>query len=362
MNSIKSIDIFCAVVDNFGDIGVCWRLCKQLASEHHITVRLFVDDMGSANAIVPPEQNDVQVIHWTKNPPYDIAADMVIEAFACNLPDHVIAAMVTRQSVWIDLEYLSAEDWVAGCHAIPSKHPTTNLTKTLFFPGFDDKTGGIIRENDLISRRDSFLSDKNAQNLWRKAHFIPEMDDKYIDISLFCYQTAPLEQFLAAIDRPTRLFKPVRSPEKTPKQVGFAEIHEIPFLTQLDYDYLLWTCDLNFVRGEDSFVRAQLAGKPFIWNIYVQDEDAHLVKLRAFLEKIRPFYDEASFERLANLHELWNEEGQILTKLSLDVWGESLHSLTGLKLGAQNWSNYLLGQVDLVAQLLTFANTHITKK
>lgn len=365
MNCIKSIDIFCSVVDNFGDIGVCWRLSKQLAVEHKLAVRLFVDDMDSANAIVPTDRSGVQVIHWTSEIDYDSAADMVIEAFACPLPDNVIAAMVAKKSVWIDLEYLSAEDWVAGCHAIPSKHPSTNLIKTLFFPGFDGDAGGVIRENDLISRKNAFLSDENAQNLWRQAHFIPEIDHKYMDISLFHYKTAPFDRLIedmVRVNKPIRLFKPVRAPENAPKQVGLVQIIEIPFLSQVDYDYLLWTCDFNFVRGEDSFVRAQLAEKPFIWNIYVQDEDAHLIKLRAFLEKIRPFYDKVSFERLANLHELWNEEGQILTKHSGDVWGESLQSLAGLKSGAQNWSTYLCNQVDLSTQLLAFANTQITKK
>lgn len=365
MSSLKSIDIFCAVVDNFGDIGVCWRLAKQLATEHHLAVRLFVDDMESASAIIPSDQAGIEVIHWGNPLAYDVAADLVIEAFACPLPDHVVAAMKAQGSVWIDLEYLSAEDWVAGCHAIPSKHPSTGLNKTLFFPGFDDKTGGVIRENDLILRRNAFLSDKNAQNSWRKAHFMPEIADQYVDVSLFHYHTAPFEQVLeefAATGRPVRIFKPVRTPQTAFQSVGLVEIHEIPFLSQVDYDYLLWACDFNFVRGEDSFVRAQLAGKPFVWNIYVQEEDAHLVKLNAFLQKIRPFYDETSFERLANLHDLWNEGGQILTKHSLDAWGGSLQSLTGLKSGAQNWSNHLARQIDLSTQLLTFANTQITKK
>ncbi len=365
MNLIKSIDIFCSVVDNFGDIGVCWRLSRQLSLDHYITVRLFVDDMDSAKAIIPEDHSGVEVIHWVKGVEYHQAADMVIEAFACPLPDNVIAAIIERKSVWIDLEYISAEDWVAGCHAIPSKHPSTGLIKTLFFPGFDAQTGGIIRENDLILRRDVFLADKNAQNIWRKAHFIPEIDHNYIDISLFCYETAPLDQLITSLsgtNKPIRILRPVRSLEKQAIFVGSVEIIEIPFLSQVDYDYLLWTCDFNFVRGEDSFVRAQLAGKPFVWNIYVQEEAAHLVKLRAFLKKIRPFYDEGSFERLANLYDLWNEEGQILTKHGWDVCGQSLHSLIGLKSGAQNWSDYLCNQIDLSTQLLTFANTQITKK
>ena len=321
--------------------------------------------MDCAKAIISDDRSGVEVIHWVKDIEYHQAADMVIEAFACPLPDTVIAAIVARKSVWIDLEYISAEDWVAGCHAIPSKHPSTGLTKTLFFPGFDEKSGGVIRESNLILRRNAFLSDENAQNTWRKAHFFSVFDDKYIDISLFYYKTAPLDTLIDLLkleNRPVRLFKPVHDPQAGVQQVGQVEIIEIPFLSQVEYDYLLWTCDFNFVRGEDSFVRAQLAGKPFVWNIYVQDEDTHLIKLKAFLEKIRPFYDEVSFERLANLHDLWNEGGQILTKDSLDVCGQTLQSLAGLKSGAQNWSAYLCNQIDLSTQLLTFANTQITKK
>ncbi len=65
---------------------------------------------------------------------------------------------------------------------------------------------------------------------------------------------------------------------------GALEVQYLPFLPQHKYDDLLASCDLNFVRGEDSFVRAQLAGRPLVWHIYPQAEDAHLTKLQAFLE------------------------------------------------------------------------------
>ena len=69
-----------------------------------------------------------------------------------------------------------------------------------------------------------------------------------------------------------------------PKQRGPIQYFAMPFVSQDDFDWLLNACDLNIVRGEDSFVRAQWAGKPFIWDIYPQDVDAHLVKLDAFLD------------------------------------------------------------------------------
>ena len=66
---------------------------------------------------------------------------------------------------------------------------------------------------------------------------------------------------------------------------GALTVRVLPFVPQDDYDRLLWACDVNFVRGEDSFVRAQWAGQPFLWHIYLQDENLHHVKLRAFLQR-----------------------------------------------------------------------------
>ncbi len=368
MKCPSSIDIFCSVVDNFGDIGVCWRLSRQMACEHRLKTRLFVDDMSAFRAIVPEPNSSVEVVEWRENLFYAEAADIVIEAFACDLPDHVVAAMVIHQSVWIDLEYLSAEEWTAGCHAIPSLHPSTGLKKTLFFPGFDTRTGGLICENDLISRRNAFLNDKNAQNQWRMDHFIPEIGENCLDISLFCYHTAPIDEFFAALatlNRRVRVFQFSRMDKVPVVTNGLLEIYNIPFVSQYDFDYALWTMDMNFVRGEDSFVRAQFAGKPFVWNIYVQDEDVHLDKLDAFLSTIKPFYDGEAFERLANLHDLWNEGARNKAKDQKEhkghAWQECLQSLDGFGLGARKWAEYLVQQTDLATRLLTFARTQITE-
>ena len=147
-------DIFCCVVDNFGDIGVTWRLARQLKREGNIAahgdevqVRLWVDDLASFARIAPGLQpalaqqqlDGVSICHWpAQDFPATDAADVVIEAFGCPLPDSYLAAMVgrARKPVWINLEYLSAEDWVAGCHGLASPHPQLPLTKHFFFPGF----------------------------------------------------------------------------------------------------------------------------------------------------------------------------------------------------------------------------------
>ena len=50
---MPAIDLFCRVVDNYGDIGVCWRLARQLDTEHDCKVRLIVDDLAAFRFIAP---------------------------------------------------------------------------------------------------------------------------------------------------------------------------------------------------------------------------------------------------------------------------------------------------------------------
>jgi uncharacterized repeat protein (TIGR03837 family) len=166
---ITRCDIFCNVIDNYGDIGVCWRLARQLGNEHGLAVRLWVDDLNSLAKLCPEADaalerqrcRGVEVYLWRKGFPDVQQADVVIEAFACKLPQGYLEAMAAHEHkpVWINLEYLSAEDWVGGCHKLPSPHPSLPLTKYFFFPGFTPKTGGLLLERDLLARRDAFQND-----------------------------------------------------------------------------------------------------------------------------------------------------------------------------------------------------------
>jgi uncharacterized repeat protein (TIGR03837 family) len=377
MKQTPSIDLFCHVVDNFGDIGVCWRLAKTLAEDHGSQVRLFVDDFKTFKRIerdLNPELvqqflHGVDVLRWDDA---TIAAqfaddvplgDCVIEAFACHLPPVVIERMKAAKPapVWMDLEYLSAEDWVDNVHAIPSFHPETKLQKTLFFPGFTVKTGGLSREQSLMERRDAFQKDEAAQNRWRAEHGAPPLQPGVLDISLFCYDNAPLEDLVhgiaAANPGPVRFLIP--DGVARPQQDRLAEalppgvtLHVLPFLRQDDYDHLLWTCHLNFVRGEDSFVRAIWAGRPFIWQIYVQDEDAHLIKLRAFLERFSQNLTSQDAETLAQFTVMWNlggHEGE-----ADSVTRQFFAALPRLIPHARDRAQDLAGQPDLATQLIRF--------
>lgn len=329
--STRRWDIFCQVIDNYGDIGVCWRLAKQLAGEYGLKVRLFVDELAAFEQICPaaklsqtPFVEGVEIQPWQASYTVSEPADVVIEAFACELPNRYRQTMrqQTAAPVWINLEYLSAEDWVDGCHQLASIAPDSGLKKTFFFPGFTAKTGGLIRENNLDSRKAAFESQKTAflQNLG-----LPEQAREDLLISLFCYENPALASLVSAwqqASHPVTVIVPEGKavlalqallPQPmtigTPLVMGSLRLLAIPFLSQTEYDHLLWSCDINFVRGEDSLVRGIWAEKPLVWHIYQQEENAHLAKLDAFLAKHLVHANEAFGAALRELWWQWNIGG-----------------------------------------------------
>ena len=367
-------DIFCKVVDNYGDIGVCWRLAHQLAHEHPLQIRLWVDDLVSFKHLEPgldPTSasqvvDGVEIRYWTTPFQAQQPAQVVIEAFACNLPDYFISAMSTQSEkpLWINLEYLSAEDWVAEHHALPSPHPRLPLTKYFYFPGFTADSGGLIREAGLLAQRDQFQQDESARSAWWKSLGIT-LPANALTVSLFAYPSAPLAVLLqawAASATPIVCVVPATPLSKQISTIlgcealapGVNVLHGnltligLPFLSQAGYDRLLWACDLNFVRGEDSFVRAQWAGKPLIWNIYPQQDAVHLQKLEAFLAIY--LQDTPEAQALSAFWRAWNGiEGDPLE------WSNFVKALPGLKRHAQHWAISLAQQNDLATQLVNFS-------
>ncbi len=358
----RNWDIFCRVIDNYGDIGVCWRLACQLVREHGFRVRLWVDEPHALAAICPPidpalaaqHHNGVDIYHWTANFLEPTAADVVIEAFACELPNNYVLAMAAseRKPRWINLEYLTAEPWAASCHGLASPHPTLALTKYFYFPGFAAATGGLLREANLIETCQGFEDHQAAHD--------------GLDISLFCYESAPvgkLIELLAASKLPIRCHLPPGKPLTAvsaclggngPWQVGALSITPIPFLPQDEFDQLLRRCDINFVRGEDSLVRAIWAGKPMVWQIYEQDDQAHLAKLLAFLDDYTRAMQPALAAAVKAMFIAWNT-------------GDGLHNAlpTFIALREEiaeahkNWGKKLVDRSDLASNLVKFCANEI---
>ena len=349
-------DVFCRVIDNFGDIGVCWRLCADLASRGH-TVRLWVDDASALQWMAPGALAGnwlgVAVHSWTDSSSAPVLAalppaDVWVEGFGCEIAPEFIAARAystgatgqnnIKSPVWINLEYLSAESYVERAHGLPSPvmaGPARGWTKHFYYPGFNQRTGGLLREPDLLERRHQF--DRDA---WlRQIGVTPQTSERLV--SLFCYEPPALDLLLTQLvqwpDRTRLLVTPGRATaavkaaleHKNSLQPAWnmrkaLSISYLPTLSQRDFDHLLWACDLNCIRGEDSLVRALWAGKPLLWQIYPQSDAAHHEKLDAFLDML------GASASLRRWHAVWNglevpTAINALAHADLENWSQITH-------------------------------------
>jgi uncharacterized repeat protein (TIGR03837 family) len=310
----------------------------------------------------------VEVLAWDQISQIENPADVVIESFGCELPESYVTKMSLKANTgmashWINLEYLSAEPYAERNHLLPSPVMSgagMGLVKTFFYPGFTNQTGGLLREADLSDRQAKF--DKQS---WLKTQGIKwrsEHDERIV--SLFCYEPATLPALLEELqngDQPTLLLVTAgrasqavqalqlnNALQALPNKV--LRIHYLPYLTQDDYDHLLWASDFNFVRGEDSLVRAIWAGKPFVWQIYSQDDDAHHVKLAAFLEAYLKTTDAPTAAHIRHAHHLWNSMGEITPASRMGI------DLPAWRAASQARSGVWAGLPELVEQLIHFAH------
>ncbi len=353
------IDIFCRVIDNFGDAGVLWRLARALKRIGH-EVRLVIDDVTTLAPLVGfktdtpltdyKEHFDIDVCRWEVNWDTDlcplIPAPIVLEGFACRLPESYEAKMsqMPQAPVWINVDYFSAEDWIEECHLMPSTHPQLGLTKTFFFPGVTDKSAGLTIEDDYEARRAS----------------VKRATSDHLRVLFFAYPYAPINELAQALAAyPSSL-----EVQLTSCAAGVALgqaleklaspnlcITRLPFVTQEVFDELLWQTDVAFIRGEDSAARAMIAGVPTVWQIYFQEEDAHLVKLEALTQKMKPAFKDAALYDLWQSTQLDYNTGTVDAKkltelfLSVNAWKEA----------TQNFAHTLKSNGSLAKKISDFA-------
>lgn len=390
-----SFDIFCRVIDNYGDIGVCWRLARQLAQPpFSYKVRLWVDDLDRFKtlqdtinpALTQQTHCAVDIVRWNADVPSFNPHSVVIEAFGCAPPQSFIDAMVVRDSLWLNLEYLSAETWVEGFHLQPSIQ-NNGLRKYFFFPGFTDATGGLLREHGLIKERRRWQSSPEQRSSLLQRCTLSSDDISAVNegarlIFLFCYPDAPVNTLIDALSTlsrpsvvlipegiyppattgqnmpdagktaPTHLEPLIRVGDASPAVSGKVRLCPIPFVDQHDFDRLLWSCDLNIVRGEDSLVRALWAARPMIWQPYRQDDNVHITKLNAWLAR-------------SPLHQDTQALIQSWTQCDLPLFREQFSShqqpATWTRWTAQSrlWTEQLAAQTDLATSLVQFCTQQL---
>lgn len=377
---MRTCDMFCRVIDNYGDAGVSWRLAQMLAKEYGWAVRLIIDDAAVLSAIVPTVKSEVLesqpgkvvVCDWLESehkPPFepwhDSAADVVIELFSCRLPDRYEAAIArrveTQPCAVFALDYLTAEKYAEQGNGLPSPHPRYGYDKTFLFPGFSPLTSGINRERNLHEQMNAARKPAVRQKLF--SQFGAELDHPFT-LYFFTYPEMPVEDFarmLVSDGRPTQILAaPGKASERlrlaleSNPDAGCVHFVQAPMVPQDIFDDVLLACDAALIRGEDSVLRAQLAGVPMIWTLYPQTEETHLTKLAAFAD----LYTRALAPQACSA---WLQIEDFVNNGSAhpQAWKNWRDCLPQLQSGATNWKKTLFSLPTLAESISKLAENKL---
>ena len=340
---IDSIDIFCQVIDNYGDVGVAYRLAREFKRVYpNKKLRFVINQIEELNLIRKSE--DIEIILYKDISKIENSADLIIESFGCEIPKEYMDKALKNVKLIINLEYFSAEKWVDDFH-LQESFLGGNLKKYFFIPGLSEKSGGILLDNEFLQRKKKVEANKE--------YYLEKfgIKEKYDLIgSIFSYE----KNFDSLIEELKKLDKKIILlilSEKTQKNFikyfdngnNYDKIKfvKLPFFTYDKYEELLALCDFNLVRGEDSFVRALLLGKPFLWHIYPQDENTHIKKLESFLEKY-----------CSNNKEL--KQTFINYNINKDDFSYFFKNFKEIEKYNKNYANYLIKNCNLMEKLINF--------
>lgn len=372
----KNIIILCKVVDNYGDIGVVYRLAKALSDiDSSLNLTIVCSNLESfakmAEGINPSlkkqtfnyKQSTWTVLDWQQDDSFKFEQapfPIVLECFQCGRPDWLENILFAETSLEIfhifNIEYLTAEEYADDFHLLKCYTRKSNVKKMFFMPGFTNKTAGLLLDKTFLQALNDAKSKKTDSNNFNVTIFSYERDFTRVFNSLNEVQKIKQNKtpafkvnVLAANGKSLKFVKDAWN--KTGRKVNLVELD---FLSQEEWDKILCSSDFNFVRGEESLARASFTGKPFFWHAYVQDENYQLVKVNALLSKIEPFF--ADKELFAKFSSLWNEYNTLDCQLNQQNLTGILVSAADSKLNAAfaGFAENLLKNGNLAENLINY--------
>lgn len=342
---IKTIDIFCEVIDNYGDVGVAYRLAREFQRlDSKKNIRLIINRLDEIN-LIKKSDDEIQILEYSSIDKKIETAELIIECFGCNIPEIYMEKAYYNSKIIINLEYFSSEDWIEDFHLQESILGKGSLRKFFFMPGISQKSGGLLIDKDFIERKNKVLQNRD---FYLKKYNLPRNFD--LIGSIFSYEKdfSKLVSYLEKIEKNILLL--IMS-EKTQKnfikyfdnkpKYDKIKFVKLPFYSYDKYEEILSLCDFNFVRGEDSFARALLLGKPFLWHIYPQTKNTHIIKLNSFLDKYC-----GEWKELKDTFLRYN--------LSKDNYDYFFKNLEKIKEYNEKYSKYLLRNCNLINKLNNF--------
>ncbi len=381
---VNSIDIFCEIIDNFGDIGVVYRISKELKKIfQNVRIRIVLNRLEEFKAINKKVKDvDYQEIdglicvtekYVKENMESFGVSDVFIEAFGCNVPEEYVKAAKENSKLWINLEYLSGEKWIEDFHLCESLIDSKTLKKIFFMPGFSEKSGGVIIDSGFLERMK--FGKENRDEVFKKYFKDFDLKDKFIG-TIFSYEKN-FENLLETLKNYEKETILLLMGEKTQKSfseilkknltedygniVKYGKITMIysDFFSQEEYEEIISASDFNFTRGEDSFVRGIILGKPFMWHIYLQEEKAHMDKIKAFTERIKESVEVSEEEKniiesYCNLLEDYNDRDKNSLEKGKEDFRIFFEKFEEIDRICEKYSKFLLEKCNLVKKLYKY--------
>lgn len=381
---VNSIDIFCEIIDNFGDIGVVYRISKELKKIfQNVRIRIVLNRLEEFKAINKKvKDTDYQEIdglicvtekYVKENIETFGVSDVFIEAFGCNVPEEYVKQAKENSKLWINLEYLSGEKWIEDFHLCESLIDSKTLKKIFFMPGFSEKSGGVIIDSGFLERMK--YGKENRDEVFKKYFKDFDLKDKFIG-TVFSYEKN-FENLLETLKNYEKETVLLLMGEKTQKSfseilkknltedygniVKYGKITMIysDFFSQEEYEEIISASDFNFTRGEDSFVRGIILGKPFMWHIYLQEEKAHMDKIKAFTERFKESVEVSEEEKnimesYCNLLEDYNDRDKNSLEKGKENFRIFFEKFEEIDRICEKYSKFLLEKCNLVKKLYKY--------
>ena len=381
---LKTLDIFCEIIDNYGDIGVVYRLAKEMDKIFPDSkVRVFLnrlEEFKSINSNVV--DSPIQIIENIEYITFDYlkenigkfsASQVIIEAFGCKIPEEYMDIAYENSDLLINLEYLSAEDWIEDFHLQSSPLGRGKLKKVFFMPGFTERSGGVIADSNYLDRIKKVFENKDFYT----KKYLSEIEDRDSKIvgTLFSYEKnfTTLFEDLKKLDRDVVILAMGEKTQESLKKIfkknsredfrnfikyGKIEVRFLDFLNQEEYEELINVVDFNFVRGEDSFIRAILTGKPFMWHIYCQEDYAHMDKIEGFLDKykkvIKDFVDDEFLINIDKFFKDYNFRKENSLELGKESYLYFFENLAKIEKANTIFRDFLIQKCNLINKLKDF--------
>ena len=381
---VNSIDIFCEIIDNFGDIGVVYRISKELKKIfQNVRIRIVLNRLEEFKAINKKvKDTDYQEIdglicvtekYVKENMESFGVSDVFIEAFGCNVPEEYVKQAKENSKLWINLEYLSGEKWIEDFHLCESLIDSKTLKKIFFMPGFSEKSGGVIIDSGFLERMK--FGKENRDEVFKKYFKDFDLKDKFIG-TVFSYEKN-FENLLETLKNYEKETILLLMGEKTQKSfseilkknltedygnvVKYGKITMIysDFFSQEEYEEIISASDFNFTRGEDSFVRGIILGKPFMWHIYLQEEKAHMDKIKAFTDRFKESIEVSEEEKniiesYCNLLEDYNDRDKNSLEKGKEDFRIFFEKFEEINRICEKYSKFLLEKCNLVKKLYKY--------